>query len=258
MVSGVVYIRDGHSDRINLTITNKKKQKKVPVDRDGNFSVFINWNERYVFNFSKIGYVAKSVDFQTYIPDYVDKNLIAPYELLVELFPVYPNVDSMFYTKPVAKIEFSQSKQDFDYNLDYQLSIKKRVTKAKNDYLNWVKQTNVKNEYKKSSATQAYTNNKTSLPSEKILKTGSSINKSSVSTDSFGLPPLKNNYPEGKTVEVYELKSKTVRRIILNTKTGKKVYYEVKHNWGGLYYFYMISPKYYKSISKYNFEQVTN
>ncbi len=250
-VSGVVYIRDGHSDRVNLTITNKKKQIKVPVDRDGNFSVFINWNKSYIFCFSKVGYVSKSIDFKTYIPDYIDKSLVVPYELFVELFPVYPNVDSMFYTKPVAKIEFSLNKQDFDFDLDYQLAIKKREAKAKDEYLNWVKKTSTN--VQKSQIEKQQHNINAIVSNEK----SNEQNKLILSTDPFGLPPLKSNYPEGKTVEVFELKSKTVKRIVIKRNSDKKVYYEVKHNWGGLYHFLVITPQYYKSISKYYFDQAT-
>ncbi len=51
------------------------------------------------------------------------------------------------------------------------------------------------------------------------------------------LSDLAKKYPEGKTVENYTFKNKTVTRIIIKHGDVANDYREVKHSWGGVYYF---------------------
>ncbi len=66
------------------------------------------------------------------------------------------------------------------------------------------------------------------------------------------LSELARKYPEGKTVENYTFKNKTVNRIIVKHGSVANDYREVKHSWGGVYYF-----KNGQNISKTIFYQET-
>ncbi len=66
------------------------------------------------------------------------------------------------------------------------------------------------------------------------------------------LSELAKKYPEGKTVENYTFKNKTVNRIIVKHGDVADDYREVKHSWGGVYYF-----KNGQNISKTIFYQET-
>jgi hypothetical protein len=269
-VRGTVFIIDGKPTKVNLLVESNDNRIKVPVDTKGNFIVLLDWGKEYKFYFSRIGYVSKCVEFSTILPSGVSKENIYPYELLVELFPIYPNVDTVFFKKPIARIEFAINMDDFDYNLDYQLSIQRKAEQKKNEYYNWKnKQAKVPKESK--SVTEEITNTELSKDTtitfdvkpklqSKEKNTIIISRKTNIKNNNspFGLPPLKNNYPLGKTVEVHNLKGKIITRVIIKTQSSQKIYYMVKHNWGGLYYFVQETPVTYRSISKSNFEKNTN
>ncbi|MCW3804837.1 hypothetical protein [Plebeiibacterium marinum] len=267
LVKGTVYIRDGKSTKTSLLIETNSKEIKVPVDLNGNFTTYLNWDTNYKLYFGKMGYVTKCVEFSTIVPDNVLKGGIYPYEILVELFPQFPDVDTVFFKKPVAKIGYSKKINDFDYDLDYQLKVQYKIDQTKKDYYSWLERKNnipvlTKKEIdriqKKEVVHYQKTAESSSLamaePQKTILKPSPPAKRYE---DPFGLPPLKAQYKEGKTVEVYQMKTKTVKRVIIKIKEYQKVYFEVKHNWGGHYFFVQESPTYIRSISRYNFDKST-
>ncbi len=269
LVNGTVLVRDGKVTKTSLKIKSGSKEIKVPVDINGNFITYLNWNQDYKLFFSKVGYVTKCVEFSTHVPEYVSKNGIYPYEILVELFPKFPDVDTVFFKKPVARIHYSNEIEDFDYDLDYQLTIRRKLEEIKKKYQSWVEQ-------KSKVGNRTITNTITKNSKEEIIRYQKTVETTSNNSavvpptkniarktitkkeeNPFGVPPLKDNYPEGKTVESFELKGKIVTRIIIKKGTFQKSYFEVKHNWGGHYFFVQESPSYYRSISKYNFDKST-
>ncbi len=266
-IRGTVYVRDGNSSRVNLLVDAESNSFKVPVDLDGNFVTYLDWNKKYNFCFSKIGYVSKNVLFSTYIPNSIDKSAIYPYDLLVEIFPVFPGVDTMFFKKPVAKIQFSDSFNDFDYDLDYHLSIRNKMNQINEKYSNWHFKKDKNNgiseiEVKQNQKEAVVIYQKTveiAQPSKVIPARSTAIKKQSseIHNDPFNLPPLKDHYPEGKSLEIYQLDGKQITRVIIKNGKYQKTFYKVKHNWGGLYYFVQDSPSNYRSISKYNFDKST-
>ncbi len=267
-VSGTVFIRDGKSSQINLLVIHQDKKIKVPVDINGVFNTILDWNEEYQLCFSKRGYISKKIDFNTHIPESFPKDHLYPYQLLVELFPLFPNADTVFFRNPVAKIHFSNHAYDFDFDMDYQLVIKNKIDALKKDYAQWIKEGSTKPrppkevvskkqkaaalDYQKGVEVAKNTKEviaKTTMPNQ--------INKIAVKKDPFGLPPIEKTYPEGKSIEVFELKGKVITRVVMKNGGYQKVFYRVKHDWGGLYFFVQEAPTYYRSISKYNFDKAT-
>ncbi|MGQ1787215.1 MULTISPECIES: hypothetical protein [unclassified Saccharicrinis] len=269
-VRGTVYIRDGKASKVSLSVINGYHEKRVPVDVNGDFITYLSWNTNFHFCFSKPGYIGKKVSFSTQVPGFVDKKNIYPYEILVELFPTFPNVDTAFFKKPVAKIQYSNVKHDFDYDLDYQLVVNKRLEKIKRDYQSWQRSVATKAEppknvlLKEQEKTAIQYQKHVEIKQQETVSTGSSpvpskSKKTIVKEKSpFGLPPLRESYPEGKSIEIHDLKGKVITRVIIKNGEYQKVFYQVKHNWGGLYYFVQESPSNYRSISKYNFKKATN
>jgi len=269
LVNGTVLIRDGKVTKTSLKIKCGSKEIKVPVDINGNFITYLDWNVDYKLYFSKIGYVTKCVEFSTDVPESVSKSGIYPYEILVELFPNFPDVDTMFFKKPVARIHYSKDIEDFDYDLNYQLTVKRKLEETKEKYQKWLAQKskigdrtmdnsiteNSREEIIRYQKTVEATGKVNSIPPAKTIAR-KPIDKEE--ENPFGVPPLKDTYPEGKTVETYLLTGKSVTRIIIKKGVYQKAYFEVKHNWGGHYYFVQESSGYYRSISEYNFDKSTS
>lgn len=266
-VRGTVLIPDGKAIKVTLLVECENKNFRVPVSTDGNFVTYLNWDRDYILHFSRIGYVSKSVEFSTKIPADVKKSSIFPYEIVIELFPVFPNVDTVFYKKPVAKIHYSETIQDFDYDLDYQLSIQEKTEQTKIAYHKWVGMKTYasedllntrKNKIKSSSARPQISVDKPVMsdpvPEQVIAQVSVKTTKQE---NPFGLPPLNENYPQGKTVEIHKVKGKQIMRVVLINGEEQRIYYQVNHDWGGKYYFILESSGNYRSISKYNFDKFT-
>jgi hypothetical protein len=266
-VHGTVLIRDGKATKVTLVVQSEKKRVRVPVSTDGNFVTYLDWDHEYILHFSRIGYVSKSIEFSTKISGSVKKESIFPYEIVIELFPVFPNVDTIFYKKPVAKIHYSKTIQDFDYDLDYQLSIQEKTEQTKIAYQKWVgmrtrtskDQLNTKQNQIKSSSTRSQILVEKPVMSDHVPE--NVIAQVSVNTpkqdNPFGLPPLNVNYPQGKTVEIHKVKGKQIMRVVLVYGEEQRIYYQVSHDWGAKYYFILESSGNYRSISKYNFDKFT-
>ncbi len=268
-VRGTVFVRDGKASKVSLSILLDQKTTRIPVDIDGNFTTYLDWDKNYQFYFSKPGYVGKKINFSTTVPGDIEKKNIYPYEILVELFSTFPNADTTFFKNPVAKITYSNKINDFEYDLDYLLIVKEKINTFQKQYYAWRKQAVPQKKLTNNSITKAQ--EAKALHYQKNVETKNSMASTSAQSkvthnlkvpvidnkNQFGLPPLKKNYTDGKFIEVYPLKAKVITRVIIKNGAFQKVFYKVKHNWGGLYYFVEESPNYYRSISKYNFEKAT-
>ena len=96
-------------------------------------------------------------------------------------------------------------------------------------------------------------NTKPSNKDEEILKKLNSVDFNKKEEVKKYLSELARKYPEGKTVENYNLKNQKITRIIINHNGVANEYRKVEHSWGGVYYF-----KNGQSISKTVFIGETN
>ncbi|SMO38498.1 hypothetical protein SAMN06265379_101413 [Saccharicrinis carchari] len=266
-VRGTVYLRDGKTSTISLLVSSDSNNIKVPVDKEGFFTINLSWDSNYQFYFSKPGYVAKKINFSTVVPGHVQKKQIYPYNLLVELFPTFPNADTSFFENPVAKIAYSPKINDFDYDLDYLLVVREKINSLNEQYQAYKRQVATKSDKQRAVLSQAHTrplhhNQKQTAKKQEVETSAVSRRKTKElelpkTKNQFGLPPLKSVYPDGKSIEVYQLKGKVITRVIIKQSGLQRVFYKVEHNWGGLYFFVEESPSLYRSISKYYFESAT-
>ncbi len=245
---------EGDSPSGTIVLIRNSEQERIAIDKEGTFSTHLKWNHIYYFYFQKTGFVTKIIEFNTTLPNETQKTKIEPYNLLVKLFKTFDDVDTVFFLNPVAKIQFDSALNDFDYDIDYSMKVKYKL--------------NEMSRLSKEQTVKSIPNRSLNVNSNKKSEIGKTIKPSvnasvkkpvadNHSTNQFQLPPLKESYAQGKTVEVFEYEWKTVTRIIIQEHDLRRVFSKVKHNWGPTFYFKDNSPLSYISIPKQVFEWET-
>jgi hypothetical protein len=132
------------------------------------------------------------------------------------------------YKDAVAQADSYYSKKDYMNALKY-------YKKAKNIKPNesYPKQQISKINSLLAQNTQKPSNNK----DEEILKKLNAVDFTKKEEVKKYLSELARKYPEGKTVENYELKDQKITRIIINHNGIANEYRKVEHSWGGVFYF---------------------
>ncbi len=256
-VNGKVFADDDKTNDITISLIENSVTTYLPVTSTSSFSAKLKWNSKYHFKFMKSGYVTKIIEFSTFIPN-GHTHRIEPYSLNVKLFPVFDGVDKVFFKKPVAKVYFDKKINDFTDDRDYALQVVYAIEQMK-------KHTDVKSTTPKYSA---------SIKSEstEIKKKNNDVSVSN-SADTLKLlevevkekvnnkcllPPVKKEYKEEKTVEEFNFVDKHITRVIIKEHNKYCVFFRVKHNWGGVYYFIDESPLGVFSVTESLFERKTN
>jgi len=129
---GKFKIEWGDTDNSKIILFEDDKQiDTYNPESNGKFQFSLELNHVYMFWFSKPGYVTKKVQFNTYVPSEVtsDPEFIPfpDFDFYVTLFQTYPDVDTMFFTKPVGKIQFNATINDFDWDKNYTLEIQRSI-----------------------------------------------------------------------------------------------------------------------------------
>ena len=73
----------------------------------------------------------------------------------------------------------------------------------------------------------------------------------------YNIPSLKNDYPVGKTVETFLVDNKQITRVIIRSPDKQNVFIQVKHPWGGVFYFIDESPLGIFSVTEDSFRRYT-
>lgn len=127
---------DNEQSKISLYEDGKVVEQFYPKN-NGKFEFPLKLNHQYLFWFEKPGYVTKKIDFNTQVPESVlsnpDFEPFPDFDFYVTLFKVYPDVDTMFFTKPVGKIKYSAAINDFDYDKEYNLEVERRMEEIEED-----------------------------------------------------------------------------------------------------------------------------
>lgn len=248
LVFGKASVTEGSISGINAQLKTDNSSSSLQVNEKGEFKCELNWNQDYLFVFSKKGYIAKSIRFSTEVPANVNRNAIEPYMLLVELSPVMANVDTAFFENPVGFIRFDVSVNDFDFDRDYSLKVKysNPVQKKHNNRPVVQNKENPNlNKNNKTAPTTQPTTNETIEPKKVVSKP-----KTLYAPD---FPPLLDEYPPGITREEFNVPGRQVTRVVLNENRYLKVLLKVKHDWGVTFYFINEAPDYYRGISRETF-----
>ncbi|MCU4177682.1 hypothetical protein [Carboxylicivirga sp. N1Y90] len=223
-------------------------QEKIKVNSLGKFITLLEWNKVYHLSFKKPGYVSKVIEFSTVVPNSVHRQGIQPYDLPVRLFKVFNGVDTIFFKNPVAKIRYELDVNDFAADKDYSLNVKYRLEQMrkgeKPSNENQLNRTKAKVSSTNSTTTKNTGVNKndrvtrskdfTKEIEQDVIENEVLVDAEIIETD---IPALKTNYPIGRTDEHFELKGRSVKRTIINEGNVRRVYFSVKHDWGGEYFF---------------------
>lgn len=219
-------------ENVHVALETGGLKRSIALTCEGKFYTYLQWNRIYRFSFKKKGYVTKVIEFSTVLPENVFPESIQPYFLPVRLFEIFEGVDTVFFNHPVAKIRYDQQLSDFVDDRDYSLKVRYKINEMRKAAES-VKEEKIKPKVSTS------TDNK----SEKIQINKSTLESASKSDKNIkeqqinGLPPLKPVYQQGRTDERFELEGRVVERTIFVFGNLRKVYYMVKHEWGGVFYF---------------------
>ncbi len=85
--------------------------------------VRLDYNTEYRLDFTKPGYITKSIRINTGTPEDRRKIGFDPYKIGVRLFKQYEGVNIVVYNQPVAFIRFLPEMDEFGYDTDYTKSI---------------------------------------------------------------------------------------------------------------------------------------
>jgi len=122
---------------VNVYLNNSKIQS-VKTVTDGKFNFKFDIDKEYIVEVSGQGLVTKKVLFETKAPD---KDLIYKYSFTVELFESYPGIDVSSLNKPVAKVNYNEDADAFDYDIAYTELMRKEIDKITTQIEAYKKQT---------------------------------------------------------------------------------------------------------------------
>ena len=122
---------------VNVYLNNSKIQS-VKTVTDGKFNFKFDIDKEYIVEVSGQGLVTKKVLFETKAPD---KDLIYKYSFTVELFESYPGIDVSSLNKPVAKVNYNEDADAFDYDIAYTELMRKEIDKITTQIEVYKKQT---------------------------------------------------------------------------------------------------------------------
>ncbi len=132
-VIGKVEIENGTLDGVNITLfKNAEKVRTNLVGKKGKFVYKLDYNNDYMLEFTKEGFVAKKVSISTYVPDEVleGDNRFPPFHFKVNLFPMYEGIDLSVFDQPMGMITYDKELDDFDYDKAYDKQIRDAIKKA--------------------------------------------------------------------------------------------------------------------------------
>ncbi len=113
----MVYIR-----REGETVASFRGQK--------NMRLRLAYDAEYTIDFTKPGYITKSIHVNTLVEKERKKYGFDPYKIGVRLFKQYEGVNIVVYNQPVASIRYLPEMDEFGYDTDYTKSILSALSTA--------------------------------------------------------------------------------------------------------------------------------
>ena len=108
---------------------NSKKVKTVNTASNGKFIIKLDFDKKYVIEFSKKSFVTKKVSFDTHVEE---KQYVWPYPFTIELFETMDGLDVSALKDPVTKIAYSQDEGDFVFDIPYTNGMKTKLNQIQN------------------------------------------------------------------------------------------------------------------------------
>jgi hypothetical protein len=120
----------GKMDNALITITRNGQPYRVIDPNKGKYVLDLEMGSEFVFTFTKMGYISKSVIVDTHIPKGREEEYFNEFIADVTLEP-QPEDKIVTYSQPVGKVKYSNSVGDFDFDNDYTATAKVQQEKDK-------------------------------------------------------------------------------------------------------------------------------
>ena len=268
-MNGKVLLENDDLSGISVVLSCGGYTRNLDVSQAGIFTTELDWNKVYYFKISKPGFVSKIVEFSTFIPDGRSRN-IEPFYMSVRLFPVFDGVDTVFFKKPVAKVFYDETLNDFTDDRDYALKVVYHIKQMKEKTGSKVRrvkkvpeaiQRDKQPQDEKKRHSEVLLSSETSVEKKAESPNEASASKEAdngISRHACNLPPMKDSYPAGRTVETFSIDGKKITRVVIKNGEKQDVFFMVKHPWGGVFYFIDETPLGVFSVTETSFMRYTN
>jgi hypothetical protein len=120
----------GKLDNALISITRDGQPYRVIDPNKGKYILDLEMGSDFVFTFTKMGYISKSVIVDTHIPKGREEEYFNEFIADVTLEP-QPEDKIITYSQPVGKVKYSNSVGDFDFDNDYTATAKEQQEKDK-------------------------------------------------------------------------------------------------------------------------------
>jgi hypothetical protein len=122
-------IKSGDLRDAVITITKNGAPYRVIDPKGGYTTINLDLNAEFLFTSTKMGYISKSIVFDTHVPAGRETEEFAKFKALVELNK-QPEGQMVNYNQPVGRIKFNPQTNDFDYDKDYSATAEAMQRKA--------------------------------------------------------------------------------------------------------------------------------
>lgn len=124
-------VKDGDLKNSRITITKKGAPYKVIEPEKGGYAVDLTLGYEFEFTYTKVGYITKIILVNTHVPEHREKGIFAKQISEVEL-EKQPDDHAIHHSLPSARIAYSDSKGDFDFEKNYDPKAEKANKNEKN------------------------------------------------------------------------------------------------------------------------------
>ncbi len=111
-------LEKGKFENAVITITKDGAPYRVIDPNKSKYNMNLELGSTFLFVFSKVGYITKSVIFDLHIPPGREKEYFAQFLAEINLAP-QPEDNIITYSQPVGMVKYSNSNGDFDFDKDY-------------------------------------------------------------------------------------------------------------------------------------------
>ena len=111
---------------INTFLANNERKIELELEYQNNYNLY----------FEKDGYITKSVNIDTQLPEGSQTTESEALDFELELYKFYDQVDLSVFDDPVAKISYYNEISSFDYNYEYSMAIKDQIEKVRKELYN--------------------------------------------------------------------------------------------------------------------------
>lgn len=133
IVNGFISINETSPEGSRIIISkNGQKIDEQVLNKKGRFDLKLALGADYKINFEKSGYISKSININTEIPDEILESNpdFPPVKLTINLLPFVEGVDLSVFEQPIAILAYNAEVDDLTFDEEYSKKIKDRVAQS--------------------------------------------------------------------------------------------------------------------------------